>query len=360
MHRRVSKRKNRSHPPYQAQPASPCRALVLADGAAIRKKIKKDYEKALRDLDSSRKQLDQFDQSDKPQFTRWLNAHFGALLTELREFGQKLAADQELILQVQYEIHFGGGPPARAYQRVMKLRENPEPPPPPRGDSGEPARGDDPFHAQPESGHDDPDDDPLREFFEHVFGGFGAGPDGDSWQDRRSPAAADPESIPPHTAGRLKDLYRALVRRLHPDAQAEMTPQKIEWWHQAQAAYEAGDAGQLEVILTLCEIGESGTTAHTSASLLQRITAQLKTSLSEIKRQLRDRRHDPAWGFSRRSDHEALATQTRNALRIDLENARQLWRETQETIAGWKAAAENLKPPRRRRKRQEPDLEFPF
>jgi len=359
MHRRVSKRKSRSHPSYQAPPANPCRALVLADGAAIRKQIKKDYEKALRDLEKSRQQLDQFDQADKPQFIRWLNTHFGALLTELREFGRKLAADEELIFQVQCEIQFGGGPAARAYQRVMKQRENPEPPPAPGG-SDERQRGDDPFQAQPESGDEDPDEDPLREFFEEIFGGFAGDPEGDSWHGRPSPASPVLESTSPHTAGRLKELYRALVRRLHPDAQAEMTPQKIEWWHQAQTAYEAGDAGQLEVILTLCEIGESGTTAHTSASLLQRITAQLKTSLREINRQLRDRRRDPAWGFSRRTDHTTLLAQTQNALMIDLENARQLWRETQETIAGWKAAAENLKPPRRRRKRQEPDLEFPF
>ena len=90
-----------------------------------------------------------------------------------------------------------------------------------------------------------------------------------------------------------------------------MTVQKTEWWHQAQTAYAAGDVEQLEVILTLCEIGDSGTTAHTSASLLQRITAQLKNSLREIKRQITGQRRDPAWNFSRRTDHEALAVQTR-------------------------------------------------
>jgi hypothetical protein len=67
-----------------------------------------------------------------------------------------------------------------------------------------------------------------------------------------------------------------VVHRLHPDIQRDMTAQKTEWWHQAQAAYEAGDVKQMEVILTLCEIGDSGTTAHTSASLWQRITAHLK------------------------------------------------------------------------------------
>src|ERR1017187_6369352 len=38
---------------------------------------------------------------------------------------------------------------------------------------------------------------------------------------------------------RLKELYRAVVRRLHPDSQQEMTAQKTEWGHHAQAAYEA-------------------------------------------------------------------------------------------------------------------------
>ena len=82
--------------------------------------------------------------------------------------------------------------------------------------------------------------------------------------------STDPDPKP-NRAARLKDLYRALVRRLHPDSQVEMTPQKTEWWHQAQAAYQIGDPDELELILTLCEIGDTGTTAHTSASMLQRV-----------------------------------------------------------------------------------------
>jgi len=69
-------------PAPQSNPANDSRALVRVDGTGIRNKIKKDYEKALRDLENSRRQLDQFQQTDQPQFTRWLNTHFGALLTE--------------------------------------------------------------------------------------------------------------------------------------------------------------------------------------------------------------------------------------------------------------------------------------
>ena len=162
----------------------------------------------------------------------------------------------------------------------------------------------------------------------------------------------------PHASSRLKELYRSVVRRLHPDTQREMTAQKSEWWHQAQAAYEAGDLEQLEVILTLCEIGDNGTTAQTSASLLQRITANLKGTLRELKRQIVQLRNDPAWNFSRRSDHGVMAVQMRRKLMDDLQGMRERWRQTQEMIAGWKAAAERLKPPRRR-KRHPQSKEFP-
>ena len=60
-----------------------CRALVRVDGSAIRNKIRREYEKALRDLEKARQALDQFQQRDQPQFSRWMSSHFGALLTEL-------------------------------------------------------------------------------------------------------------------------------------------------------------------------------------------------------------------------------------------------------------------------------------
>ncbi|MGA2246440.1 MAG: hypothetical protein ABSH48_15705 [Verrucomicrobiota bacterium] len=356
MRRHVPKPPTNGQAVPHAHPVNHCRALVQVDGAGLRKKLKREYEKALRDLDDSRRLLDQFQQTDQPQFTRWLNSHFGALLTELRELSQKIAADEQLIFQVESEVLFGGTSYGRAYQQVMEFRNQPEPPPRPEPEGGEP--NGEPFGARPDTGGDGDEDELLDEFFEDVFGApgpdararykreFGGGP-------RRGPAA------PGHPPTRLKELYRALVRRLHPDSLREITAQKTEWWHQAQAAYEAGDADQLEVILTLCEIAESGSTAHTSASLLQHITRQLKSSLRKIKRQLTERRRDPAWNFSRRADREVLAAQMRHGLTADLHGMRERWRETQELIAGWKQAAERVKPPRRR-KRQRREMDVPF
>ncbi len=347
MARRATQPKTHGQSAAPVHRGSHCRAMIRVDSSGIRKKNKKDYEKALRDLEKSRRLLNQFQQSDQPQFTRWLNRHFGALLTELRELNLKLAADDALIFSVQTEMMFGCRSFARAYKRVMDLRDNPEPPPPPT--SGDERDGNwDPFGAGPDRANPDDPDNPLKAIFEEMFGE--SGPEVPPWENQgRHTGKPFPAAAPAPVSKRLKELYRAVVRRLHPDSQRKMSAQKTEWWHQAQSAYEAGDAEQLEVILTLCEIDESGTTEQTSASLLQRITAQLKSSLREIKRQIAQGRGEPAWNFSGRADHAAMEEQMRRNLTGELMAMQARWANTQKLIAKWKAAAEGGRPARRRK-----------
>jgi hypothetical protein len=343
MNRRLPKSQTRTRRPVQTPPANDCRALVAVDGTNVRRKIKKEYETALRDLDLSRKQVEQFHQTDLPEFTRWLNTNFGALLTQIRELSHKIALDEQLIYEVEDEVIFGADSLAHAYKRVIELRENPEPAPPPRDSD-----------TNPETEERNTEEVPLEDFLNQLFDetGFeddprGKGP-GKAGHHSRSGSTPQPSS-------RLKELYRALVRRLHPDTQREMTPQKAEWWHQAQAAYQNGDVEQIEVILTLCEIGESGTTERTSASLLQRITSQLKSSLREMKRQISSHRKDPAWNFSQRADRDSMAIQMRRNLMSDLQLMRERWRATQEIITEWQSAAARLKKRPRRKRASEND-----
>ncbi len=360
MPRKSPKRKsNRLHS------ANPIRAVIWIDGSAVRKKFTKDYEKARRDLQQSRVQLDRFIATDQPQFSRWLNSHFGALLTELRELSRQLMEDESLIYLVETEAFLTGDSYARAYREVTQARDNPEPP----FDEHEASE-----HDQQSSGSESASDhggsgngskkkggDPFEAFFEDLFGPADSNDSDEPGWAEPGPAGArrqrseDPGSKSPG----VKELYRALVRQLHPDRLQEMTPQKTEWWHQAQKAYQAGDAEQLEVILTLCAIGEAGTTAQTSVSLLQRITAQVKSSLRQLKQELAEARRNPAWNFSNRTDLAELASQTRRTLTQDRDQLRFKAQQYRATIAKWQAAADRLKRPRRR-KRQTHDSDCPF
>ena len=74
MKRRAPRRQTDGQSGPPTHPANHSRAYScgwMAQG--IRKKIKKDYEREpCRDLENSQRQLDQFQQTDLPQFTRWI------------------------------------------------------------------------------------------------------------------------------------------------------------------------------------------------------------------------------------------------------------------------------------------------
>jgi hypothetical protein len=103
-------------------------------------------------------------------------------------------------------------------------------------------RAGDPFEDEDDYVGEEDEDDPFARFFdefERVFGESGS-----EDEDEFGGAVFSPK----RTNARVKELYRALVRRLHPDARGEMSPQQREWWHQAQEAYQNEDAEQLEVL----------------------------------------------------------------------------------------------------------------
>ena len=77
-----------------------------------------------------------------------------------------------------------------------------------------------------------------------------------SQRKSRSRGASESDFAPREreTNARVKDLYRQLVRRLHPDHVADLSPKQIEWWHQAQAAYNEGNVEKLEMLLVLTDI----------------------------------------------------------------------------------------------------------
>jgi hypothetical protein len=75
----------------------------------------------------------------------------------------------------------------------------------------------------------------------------------------------------------------------------------------------------------------------------------LKSSLRELKRQISQRRREPAWNFSKIAYRAVLADQVRQELVGELTAMRRRWREIQELLEKWQAAAAKLKPPRRRK-----------
>jgi hypothetical protein len=296
--------------PYQKRVPKPSWALIRIDSTPIREKARLEYQKVVRDLEQARRALEEFQKKDQPGFNQWLNRQFGALITELRETNRRLHAQRELLTEIESEAFVANCSHTRAYERVQWRRQHPQPEEEPVGSEGsEQSQRRSRRRAGPQTWED---------LAEELFAGLD-----EAFADAFGPPPGQEGAFgyKPHAkpaSSRLKELYRALARRLHPDVQEQMTPQRKEWWHQAQAAYQKGDLEQLQVILTLCEIEEQGTTAKTSVSLLKRITQQFKLTLRTIKSQLNQFRRDPAWNFSALRDRSALIQRTERLLKAEL------------------------------------------
>lgn len=314
------------------------------DSAPLRKKARQEYEKVLRGIDRAKVDLERFREKDRPLYDRWLNSHFGASLTRNRELQSRLFAAQGLVQEVQQEAFFGGHRSMhQAYRRVMHRREHPE-------------------EVEEEQREAEEAEAKFRKDFEEVFGfseeeiferlgGFRGGPGLGAVED--FPGGKEP----PEDA-RLKDLYRALARRLHPDMAEKRSAKELEWWHQTQAAYEAGDVEQLQLILTLAEIEEKGS-SQASVGILQRITAQFKAGLNALRRELRQCRRDAAWGFSVLSDFEEVGRRTQAWLDEERDRLTMQLAAFELEIADWRARAESAaRKARRQPRRAEPSPWF--
>ena len=323
--------------------------MVLIDGEPVRKKARRNYDKVLRDLAKCKEELERFEAEDHPRFLQWFNATFGAQLTRTRELHQRLARARALVNEVQQEHFFGGHRSIyQAYQRVMRRveeEENAPPPEPPGPDSREGSSAD----SQADE----------EEFFrqrEQAFREFASafGFDLNDEEFGRAIGRQQPDRSP-----RLKELYRAVVRRLHPDKAGQLSPKEIEWWHQAQAAYESENVEQLELILTLCEVEDRGT-KEASVGVLSQIVAHFKSSLSSLKRKLRDCKRDPAWNFSRLSDYTELRQQGERTFKVQLETLLIEVVHYEALLEKWKLQAAHPPSPRRRRSREFLEEEFLF
>lgn len=305
----------------------------MIDSAPIRQKARANYEKARREVEKLKSEAEQFQVVDHPKFMQWLHSSFGPLISESRELHRKLMEVEDLVNEVQQEYFFGNHRSiVAAYQAVMRRRQETE-------SDAEAFSHSDPPGPDGEAGGEDFDTDPGESFREFASA-LGFEMDGNLPGKGLEPIGRQ---------NRIKDVYRALVRRLHPDKSRVLTKKEIEWWHQTQDAYENGDLERLEMILTLCDIEDKGT-RETSVSTLALITAQFKKSLRSLKREISGYRRDPAWNFTSRRDHSDLHRRAEETFKSEREILVYKLKKFETMVQNW---AEQAPRPRTRRVKQQ-------
>lgn len=374
MKSRKSKQRPATRPPATGQ-RSKERRIVPVDQEPLRTKAASECSREMARLEKVKADWKRFEQEDKPAFERWMAATFGALLSCLRENDSLVREKDALIHEVEMEMFLGGARSYRsAYAAVMRRRAAPPPAfdpraedPPPRGQEPDDDDGFGPFgHGEiPEFEKNLLFEDFLRvvlginpdrlsdKKYEAMFADFKEKILGQGDPEPR-PSERDSEPPKPEQA-RIKEIYRVLVRRLHPDTRADEDAEISALWHEVQDAYSTGNVERLEMLLALTDIRSNAAGEHTSLFQMRSVLGELRRSFNALQRSLRGAKKDPAWNFARTADREAVRARLQRQLESDLARQKARLKEIEAQIAAWSSA-----PKARRQKVSGRQTDFPF
>jgi hypothetical protein len=308
-------------------------------------------------LEHARAAWNRYEREDKPSFARWRAREFGALLSEAREVELQIRDYETLVHEVEMEMRRGFIDPHGAYERVMARRGNPaaaadpDAAKPPRNDSGA-GRAMSEFEKEalfqewvqrslgtnPDKMDDDAYSATFEAFKSHMFR---ARPEEPVYAraQRAAPrvAAAEPEEEEPvaPTDARVKELYRLLVRRLHPDLRADGNVAASALWHEVQEAYAASDIAHLELLLALSDIETDRFNDETTMAQMLTLLAELERALFALNDSLREARGEDAWDFARSGAVNGLRSRVERELQANLRARTSRLDILQQTIATW-------------------------
>jgi hypothetical protein len=328
--------------------------IVVIDQTPLRRAAGAECKKAMARLEEARGTWNRFEREDKPGFGRWRAREFGPLLSKARDLDAQIHDKEALVREVEAEMRRGFFTPQSAYQRVMFRRANPS-----AEDAGfydhdpgmEESRPLSEFEQESlfqdwvrrfiGTNPDIMDDDAYTSTFEafkfHMFGNKRATPprpNASRSTDRPRSFHAEEEAAPRSDA-RVKELYRMLVRRLHPDLRADGDAAVSMLWHEVQEAYALGDIERMEILLALSDIESDNLGEQTTLFQMRAVLGELRRALRALQRSLSQARSHDAWNFVRKGAGKALRQRVQLELESDLLSKTTRLSFLTEMIAGW-------------------------
>jgi hypothetical protein len=331
--------------------------IVLVDQQPLREAAAADCTNAMARLERARIGWHRFERKDKPAFVRWRAREFGALLSRAREVEVQIRDCQALVHEVEMEMRRGFLDAHGAYQRVMFRRENP---------SSAREEDNEAFRGGSEASRKLSDFEKEALFQDWVKKSLGTNPDKmddkaysttfeafkshmfrspvEEPRPRNSHRAARKANITPEDPEeeaaslldlRVKELYRILVRRLHPDLRADASAAVSELWHEVQEAYAAADVAHMEILLALIDIESNNTGAQTSIGQMRAVLTELERALRALEKSVTEAEGEDAWNFAQSGPNSDLRLRVQRQLKSDLAARTMCLDVLTRTIAAW-------------------------
>ena len=327
------------------------RRIILLDQEPLRAEAGRAARKKIGEMEKLSSSLEEFEKTILPAYTRWEEETLGPLLAEERQLNAKIDHLEHLLSTASLEALFTGRDPSEIYADIAREQQEWEE----RQAGGEPDR------SEPES-EPEPDEDPdakreftdeEREFRSYVRYAIGEDPDYfdkrqykklfneyRDWKKRREEDCGSATQKKQDIPARVKELYRVLVRRLHPDTgKSRKDPNTQRLWHDLQNAYAAMDVERLEVLLALTDLHESGSAIRSTLYHLRKVAKEMERTVRDLKNRFREARSSPAWQFWHADNRQKVGAKMRAAVEARIRDAKNHIATLEQQIDFWKQDA---------------------
>jgi hypothetical protein len=132
----------------------------------------------------------------------------------------------------------------------------------------------------------------------------------------------------------FQSLYRSLVKKLHPDVNAEQSEKEVLLWNRTQIAYKLGDIEELQTIKLLLEgIGEEDIKKDPgSISLIDRQMESLKDKISRLTRYIMKLKSEFPFTIENNIKDESWVKEKNSLILIKIESIKIQIKELQSVI----------------------------
>jgi hypothetical protein len=327
------------------------RRIILLDQEPLRAEAGRAARKKIGEMEKLSSSLEEFEKTILPAYTRWEEETLGPLLAEERQLNAKIDHLEHLLSTASLEALFTGRDPSEIYADIAREQQEWEE----RQAGGEPDRSEPELEPEPE---EDPDakrefTDEEREFRSYVRYAIGEDPDYfdkrqykklfneyREWKKRREEDCGSATHKKQDIPARVKELYRVLVRRLHPDTgKSRKDPNIQRLWHDLQNAYAAMDVERLEVLLALTDLHESGSAIRSTLYHLRKVAKEMERTVRDLKNRFREARSSPAWQFWHADNRQKVGAKMRAAVEARIRDAKNHIATLEQQIDFWKQDA---------------------
>lgn len=346
--------------PGKKTPKNLCCSLIPLDTESIKKEFRRECQEARERFENIRKNWDFYDKQERPGYSSWVRLHLGSEFSEFKMMQEEINR-KNLIFQ---ELEYRGAcrrnlDRTEIYEQLLKeLETGIKEPFTHRADefseySDEPEGSAGYIDDEEPWDESDMDEDFLDEFDDMDDDFMDELDDMDDEEFMRDPVNSFHKMIDRmlgHFEGgadpgrrevkknKIKDVYRDICKKLHPDTGAEFDEKNSSLWHEAQDAYEHRDLERLESVLAICEMKSGGLKGSVTCSQMLEVIAHYNEGVESVRDILAEARHAEDWNFMSWSSNEKQRKldKLKNLMKKDLDACRKNIEYIEARITRWK------------------------